>query len=186
MLDASTSIYNLEYNRICTPSSKFSTFLQLLFVNECKKILQILNLLINLVIIFNNSCSIHRKCQDFYGVHVYLRSNRISLLPTPSNIYSPRVNFTIYLHFLTTHLLTLESTFPNLLHNLFLCNPSRYFFFTWLFSTGFDPRSLGALNVSQPTYPLDHDAPPPSKYFSHFVPILSTTFSMKVLYLVMN
>ena len=95
-----------------------------------KKILQILNLLINLVIIFNNSCSIHRKCQDFYGVLVYLRSNRISLLPTPSNIYSPRVNFTIYLHFLTTHLLTLESTFPNLLHNLFLCNPSRYFFFT--------------------------------------------------------
>ena len=101
-----------------------------------KKILQILNLLINLVIIFNNSCSIHRKCQDFYGVHVYLRSNRISLLPTPSNIYSPRVilslrvNFTIYLHFLTTHPLPLESTFPNLLHNLFLRNPSRYFFFT--------------------------------------------------------
>ena len=38
MLDASTLIYNLENNRICTPSSKFSTFIRLLFIYECKMV----------------------------------------------------------------------------------------------------------------------------------------------------
>ena len=32
-------------------------------------------------------------------------------------------------------------------------------FFTCLYFTGFDPRSLGSVNESQLTYPLDHDAP---------------------------
>ena len=32
------------------------------------------------MIIFNNPCTMHCKYDDFNGVHVYLRSNRISLL----------------------------------------------------------------------------------------------------------
>ena len=37
---------------------------------------------IKLVIIENNSSSMHREYHDFYAVHVYLRSIRISLVDT--------------------------------------------------------------------------------------------------------
>ena len=34
----------------------------------------------------------------------------------------------------------------------------KHFFFTCYLPRGFNPRSLGAVNVSQPTYPIDHNA----------------------------
>ena len=58
MLDASPTISNLEFNRICTPISKL------------------------LVMIEKNSSSMYREYHKFYAVHVYLRSIRISLVQT--------------------------------------------------------------------------------------------------------
>ena len=48
-----------------------------------------LNLSITLEIIGNYSCMMHREYHDFYGVHVYLRSIRISLLwATDANLHA--------------------------------------------------------------------------------------------------
>ena len=46
----------------------------------------------------NNSCSMHREYHEFNGVHVYLRSNRISLLESDiakvivANVYCPNAH----------------------------------------------------------------------------------------------
>ena len=77
--DASISIYNLEYNPICKPSFKFSTYFNI-WVNHTVRSLEVEWLSIILVIIVNNSCSMNREYDNFYGVNVYLWNNRISLL----------------------------------------------------------------------------------------------------------
>ena len=51
-------------------------------INQNKS--QILNLSIILVVIVSYSCTMHREYHDFNGVHVYLGSNRISLVATLS------------------------------------------------------------------------------------------------------
>ena len=102
MLDASTSIYNLEYKIL--------------------KKSRILNLSINFVIIVNNSYTMHREHDNFYCVHVYLRSNRISLQPI--NIYG---RSSVLLTFAKIATPVCFSFFKQtLFHNLIFRNADKY------------------------------------------------------------
>ena len=48
----------------------------------------------------------HREYDDFYGVHVYLGSNRISLVTTMSGIKMPTVSLNVIFKFQVLHVST--------------------------------------------------------------------------------
>ena len=55
------------------------------------------NLSIKLGIIDNNPSLMHREYHEFYAVHVYLRSIRISLVQVPPWVQNAKILFSIFI-----------------------------------------------------------------------------------------